>query len=206
MRCNEVVRAAAACLLFAIAATFNSRAALAQQSSLSVQGVAWSRPTQIISPVVMASWMTERSPDGVERLQLLVLWRGTPGWFLPDGPSGVAGTELAGHYHQTITEGDRQLTLDYDSSSRVATVHGKTIDVSRDNVVFVDEVDSPTGPRVTRTMTVERAMPGSAGQIGLVLRASPEIMSFLRCEATTTDLRKRAALERLCLESIGIRR
>lgn len=163
-------------------------------------------PTQIMSPVVVASWITERSGDGVERLQLLVLWRGTPGWFLPEGGSGVSGGGSGDRYHATITEGDLQLTLDYDSSRRVATVHGKTIDISKDNVVFVDEVDSPTGPRVTGTMRVERAMPGSAGQIALVLRTSPEIMSFLRCEATTTDLRKRAVLERLCLENIGIRR
>lgn len=144
-------------------------------------------PTQIMSPVVVASWITERSGDGVERLQLLVLWRGTPGWFLPEGGSGVSGGGSGDRYHATITEGDLQLTLDYDSSRRVATVHGKTIDISKDNVVFVDEVDSPTGPRVTGTMRVERAMPGSAGQIALVLRTSPEIMSFLRCEATTTD-------------------
>jgi len=55
-------------------------------------------------------------------------------------------------------------------------------------------------------MSIPRAMPGSAGQIGLVLRTSPEIMSFLRCDATTTDSRKQIALERLCLQNIGIDR
>jgi transcriptional regulator of nitric oxide reductase len=76
VRCNEAVRGAMACLLVAVAATVTSPVALARQSSRpsDVQGVAWSRPTQILSPVVVASWMTERSRDGVERLQLLVLW------------------------------------------------------------------------------------------------------------------------------------
>lgn len=159
-----------------------------------------------MSPVVMASWMTERSRDGVERLQLLVLWRGTPGWFLPDGPSGVSSSWSEGRSRQTITEGTLRLTLDYDLSKRIAAVDGKPIAMGENNVVFVDDVDAPAGPHVTRTMSIPRAMPGSAGQIGLVLRTSPEIMSFLRCDATTTDPRKQAALERLCLQNIGIER
>jgi len=197
-----------ASLLIAIAAALVGPAAVASQSSRPRESarVAGSRPTQIMSPVVMASWITEQSSDGVERLQLLVLWRGTPGWFLPDGPSGVSSGGSGGRYQTTITEGDLKLTLDYDSSRRIAMVQGKTIDLARNNVVFVDKVDSPTGPQVVGTMAVERTMPGSAGQIGLVLRTSSEIMAFLQCEATTTDARKRPMLERLCLTNIGVSR
>ena len=165
-----------------------------------------SMPTRIISPAVVASWITERSVGGSERLRLLVLWRGTPGWFLRPGGSNVSGGQSAGRYHQTITQGGLTFTLEYDSSKQVAIVDGKTLHVGDRNVIFVDDVDSPTGPHIKGTMSIESRMPGSAGQIGLVLRHSSEIMSFLRCDAGAPDGRGRAYLERLCLQNIGVAR
>ena len=168
--------------------------------------VSSSMPTQVISPAVVATWVTEGSAGESDRLQLLVLWRGTPGWFLRPGGSSVYGGQSAGRYQQTITQGGFKFTLEYDSSKRVAVVNGKTIDLQDDNVVLVDDVDAAAGPRVTDTMRVDYRMPRSAGQIGLVLRASPEIMSFLRCDAKAPDGRGQAFLERLCLQNIGVDR
>jgi hypothetical protein len=159
-----------------------------------------------MSPTVVASWITERSGDGVEWLQLLVLWRGTPGWFLRPGGSSASGTGSMNRSYQRIVQGGIQLTLDYDPSKKAALVQGNAVDIANDNVVFVDEVDSATGPRLTGTMSIDRAMPGSAGQIGLVLQKSPEIMSFLQCDATAADPRLQAKLERLCVQNIGITR
>jgi hypothetical protein len=113
------------------------------------------------------------------------------------------GGQSTGRYHQTITQGGLTFTLEYDSSTRVAIVDGKTIKMAESNVVFVDDVDSSAGPRVTGTMSIESRMPGSAGQIGMVLRLSPEIMSFLRCDAKAPDGRGQAFLGRLCLQNIG---
>jgi hypothetical protein len=87
-----------------------------------------------------------------------------------------------------------------------ATIQGKQVTLAKDNVVFVDDVDVPDGPRVTGTMSVDRVMPGSAGQIGLVLKKSREIMSFLRCDATLPGVPGRAMLEGLCLQNIGVAR
>ena len=174
----------------------------AEQTSPAVGS--WSSPTSVISPVVEASWFTSRR-DGVEQLDLLVLWRGTPGWFLRAGGSGGGGGDGPGGPYQTwIVRGALKLTLDFDPSKRIAIVQGTSLDLADDNVVFMDDVDSPTGPRVVTTMRVPRAMPGSAGQIGLVLRESSEIMSFLRCDAKPQDGRGQALLERLCLQNIGI--
>jgi hypothetical protein len=97
-------------------------------------------------------------------------------------------------------------TLEYDASKKVAVVDGETINMAQANVVLVDDVDSPSGPRVSGTMMIESRMPGSAGQIGLVLRGSPEIMAFLRCDAEAADGRAQAVLQRMCLHNIGIDR
>ena len=206
---RDYLRATAACLGGAIA--FILTAALVVAGPLSNQGRAvtgsWSSPTSIISPVVMASWFTARAANGVEQLELLVLWRGMPGWFLDPGGSGGSGGGTAPYYTWiTRIHGNRTLTLtlDYDSTKRLAVVQGTRLELAGNNVVFVDDVDSPDGPRVTRKMSVARAMPGSAGQIGLVLRESPEIMSFLRCDSAPPSGPNRPLLEHLCLQNIGV--
>ena len=161
--------------------------------------------TQVIPPSVEISVMTEGA-DGRENLELLVLWRGAAGWFLRPGSLTSGSSTAAGHSELTIRRGDLQLTLEYDRPTRVVTIQGKPVRLGADNVVFVDDVDAPGGPRVTGTMRVPRAMPGSAGQIGLVLKESREIMSFLRCDATLPDVPERTWLARLCLQNIGIER
>lgn len=88
-------------------------------------------------------------------------------------------------------------------SKRIAVIQGKTIDIADDNVVFMDDVDSAAGPRVARTMSLPRAMPGSAGELAIVLGTSPEIMAFLGCDARPPDAAGQRFVERLCLVNIG---
>ncbi len=159
---------------------------------------------QMMSPVVFASWITGRQGSEPEQLQLLVLWRGTPGWFLRPGGSKVSSAGSGAGSHTTIVQGGVTLTLDFDPEARVATIHGKRLELGEDNVVLVDEVDSSAGPRVSGRLRVDRAMPGSAGQIGGVLKKSPEIISFLKCDTPVADLPGKAMLERMCLTNIGI--
>jgi hypothetical protein len=160
--------------------------------------------TQVISPAVEISVITEGQADGTDNLELLVLWRGAAGWFLRPGSMTSGGGTSEGHSRLTIRRGDLQLTLEYDRPTRVVTIQGQPVRLAADNVVFVDDVDAPGGPRVTGTMQVTRAMPGSAGQIGLVLKESPEIMAFLRCDAALPDRPERGWLRRLCMENIGV--
>jgi len=161
-------------------------------------------PTMLISPTVEATWFAT-GRGGVDHLDPLVLWRGTPGWFMePGGSSGGRSGRSGAPRTSWVTRGTLRLTVEFHSEKRVAAIQGQLLDLADHNVVLVDDVDAPTGPRVTKMLTVARAMPGSAGQIGLVLRESPEIMSFLRCDATRPDGRGQAYLSRLCLQNIGI--
>ena len=163
-----------------------------------------------MSPAVVATWITEQHGDEPVQLRIVILWRGTPGWFLRAGGSSVSdsGSASGGHQtsYQTIIQGGVRLTFDFDTATGVATVQGKMLDVREDNVVLVDDVDSPNGPRVSGTTRVTRPMPGSAGQIGLVLRTSPKIMSFLRCDAVVPDGPLKALVERLCVQNLGVAR
>jgi hypothetical protein len=156
----------------------------------------------VISPVVVVSWFTSSDSSRVEQLDLLVLWRGSAGWFMHPGGAGGGGG-ISGPHYTWIQYGDVRLTLDFDQSKRIVVVQGRTIELGADNVVFVDDVDAKSGQRVIRTLSIPRAMPGSAGQIGPLLQKSPEIMSYLRCDAAAVRDADREYLSRLCLQNVG---
>ena len=165
---------------------------------------AHSMPTSVISPVVVASWFTERAANGREQLQLLVLWRGTPGWFMGGGQDKSSTLYPANVSTRRMTYGRVTLTLDYDWRKRVAVVNGETITLGDHNVLFVDDVDA--APRIVDRLRIDPAMPGSSAQIGVVLQRVPQVMSFLKCDAVGADESKRAYFGRMCLEKIGVER
>jgi len=174
----------------------------AQRSNAPISGQFTFGATGVISSVVVAEWFTSRRAS-TEQLELLVLWRGSPGWFLQPGGSGHSGSGADDPHYTWIKYGSVTLSLDFDPAKRTVTVQGKNVVLADNNVLFVDDVDGPTGPHVTGTMTIARSMPGSAGQIGLVLQKSPRIMSFLRCDAASESPQK-AFLESLCLQNVGL--
>jgi hypothetical protein len=64
----------------------------------------------MISPTVVATWITDRVEKGPVQLRLLVLWRGTPGWYF------LAGSRIADSFdgvrtEQTFEYGNLRLTL-----------------------------------------------------------------------------------------------
>jgi hypothetical protein len=134
MQPSRYIRPAIAGLAGALVLMSGPPVALARQSSGIATSQARGFTTVIMSPVVVANWLTERQPDGREALELLVLWRGSVGWFLGAGGSGASGGGPAGHPHVTITYSGLRFTLDFDSRKRIATVQGKTLDLAGDNV------------------------------------------------------------------------
>jgi hypothetical protein len=157
----------------------------------------------MISPTVFASWVTERVGNGPEELRLLVLWRGTPGWFFVGG-GRIGLSSGKPRTHRIIEYGDVRLTLDYGEDDAVA-INGREVHLGTDNVVYVDDVDAPTGARVVRTSRVPLKMPGSAGQIGLAIRGVPEVVAYLKCEARAPDPQRQTMIEMLaaCVVTLG---
>jgi hypothetical protein len=156
----------------------------------------------MISPTVFASWITERVGNDWQ-LRLLVLWRGAPGWYLVPG-GRIGGASGGTGTHWTIEYGDVRLTLDYGAGD-AATINGRDVHLGTDNVVYVDEVDGPTGGRVVRTSRVWSQMPGSPAQIGLVIRDVPDLVTFLRCDVRASDPQRQMMIDRLgaCVVTLG---
>lgn len=165
------------------------------------------RTTQPISPAVLATSFTTASPGRPLQLSLLVLWRGTPGWFLENGNQrgSSGGGSSSGMLSETLKYGGLHLSVMFNEPKRIVTIQDdKPEDLKDNNVVFVDEVDATIGPHITGMTRVGPDMPGTGVQLGELLRPSAQIVEFLRCDARSPTGRGQAMLDTLCERMLGI--
>jgi hypothetical protein len=86
------------------------------------------------SASVMVTYWT-RSIAEMHELELPVLWRGTPGWFLSgSGESSGGGRSGRGRWSERFSRGGHEFEIDGDSSARTADVLGKTFDLTKGDV------------------------------------------------------------------------
>ena len=133
-------------------------------------------------------------------LTLLVLWRGSPGWYSGGGGNsssggggGSAGGREVGSFSMTF--GGRTLAIDFDYTARVARLLEQEIALADTNVVLVDEVDGPSGGQIVGRLWVEPKLPGT-GSSGprmieddpaiAAIRRAPEAGAFLQCDIPMT--------------------
>jgi hypothetical protein len=134
------------------------------------------------------------------RLGLLVLWRGKPGWTqttagLPASLQGAArpflnsssGDWRDGALNVSLVRGPFVLGLSYNVLRQRIDLRNQWLNVPQGtNVVLLDEVDQPRGPRVVGVLRMD---PGTLnldprrGSIGPLLGRIPEMKAFLQCEA-----------------------
>jgi hypothetical protein len=162
--------------------------------------------TAPVSPSVMATELASVDASGRGTLQLLILWRGTPGWFLrgggasSSGGGGSAGPGSGTTFSHWISQGGVNLTLRFDPAARKVWIQDKELALDDANVVLVDGVDGPAGPQVVRTLRIDPeyetkmepppyAMPGRGPQlrarpvpVQIFIRRSPELIEFLQCD------------------------
>ena len=182
-----------------------------------------------VSPSVMATVMTVGGEPGKGELELLVLWRGRPGWFWRTdgrgggGSSSGGGGTLGASGGQVRTEwlshGGVNLNLRFEPGSRRLWILDQPVTLNDANVVLVDDVDEPTGPRVVATVRIDPAYdaatdqppglaaarpPGAPPLQGVppqtFIRRSPELVAFLQCEVRVPDRSpmEQQALDRWC--------
>ena len=161
-----------------------------------------------VSPAVLATTMAVMNTPGRGTLDLLVLWRGTPGWFMRTGGQGGGGSSSSGGGVEAglevrverISQGGVSLNLRFEPKSRRLWILDKEIVLGNANVVLVDGVDETAGPRVVGTLHIDPgfdtavdlppAMPSGprgAQRPGAVpaqtfIRRAPELVSFLQCD------------------------
>jgi hypothetical protein len=161
----------------------------------------------------MTSWVARVERDGTRALVFLVLWRGSPAWFARGSGSASGGGDCR-LYHSTITRGELQLQVEFDSQTRLvtisqapidsrtgrATIQKKHIELREQNVILVDGVDETRGPQVLGTLRIDPALPRGRDPVHIEekLRQSPEIVSFLRCDTRMDDPLAQKMAEIVC--------
>ena len=144
--------------------------------------------TQPVSSVVVVTWVTRYGHDGLHTLELLVVWRGQPGWFTRVGPRTSSGGGSGSSFHSTSQFGDVELQLALDSSAHTAKIQGQSIDLGESNVVLVDGVGSADRVRVVAKLRVDPdvvLLYDGRPDIDAVLMRSADVVSFLQCEVQT---------------------
>jgi len=155
----------------------------------------------------MATGIYERNSAGETRLQLLVLWRGAPGWFLKENGRGGGSVFTSGGSvpsgrgvtSQVIVEqvhqGGVSLDLKFDAGQDKAWVYSREVLLAGGNVIMVDAVDQPDGPLVGRVVHVEPVADNRGGnrtdvvQPQTFIRRSPELVAYLQCDRQFDDPR-----------------
>jgi len=124
--------------------------------------------------------------DGNTRtLQLLVLWRGSPGWLYKGGSTRGGGSESP---TMSSERGDVKVEVSMNAVARQIWVQGKPHQLGAANVILVDHVDGSDGAEVVGMITVEPNFEGP-NRDGLVhaLKVSKGLRDFVQCDAKMPD-------------------
>lgn len=119
-------------------------------------------------------------------VDLLVVWRGHPKWWMQSPRSGSAGGGGKRPFTLAESYGPVQLSVELTIESRELLINGKVVELGEDNVVLVDGVDGASDEQVTRTDRVDLGL-GSMKDLAPILAVAPQIVTFLRCEPPSAD-------------------
>ena len=132
------------------------------------------------SATVFASWLARGN-----RLALLVLWRGSSGWFWRADGGGSGGGGTIQQFSHTIREGGLTFRIDYDFARNTAVIEGQEFSLTSTNVVLADYVDSPAGATIVGTRYVNPEFPTSSDWTDAAIatiQREPELFDYLQCQ------------------------
>lgn len=165
--------------------------------------------TMPTSASVMTTFLISKG-GSTETLELIVLWRGTPGWFATQSSSGSGGRVGSGTgggvWRERIQRGEHELEVSFTFATRTAIVQGKEVSLRDANAILVDRVDSPAGPRVVGTLKVDARLGSEPGPAAIlpVLGRSREILEYLRCDVPLPDARMQERLAPICQRILSV--
>ena len=144
-----------------------------------------------------------------ERLELLVLWRGSPGWFALPSQRRASYSETDGVLSAALAYGGLDLRLSFDPAGRTATIQDTRVPLQPDaNVLLVDDVDGPKGPRLVRALSVPSggsSADPSFGTLAPFVKRSEEVVAFLRCDVGTASKESDQMVRRILCDDLGTR-
>lgn len=145
--------------------------------------------SDIVSSTVVATFCGHRQGAN-EMLDLLVVWRGAPGWFhnrlfgVGGGGGGFnrfgAGTN--GHVGMHQAYGNVTIGFEVDFDTNTVTIGDRAIALVRMNTILVDNVDRPGVHQVSAMRWTAPELP-LGGDVNLTLaQRSRELLNDLQCD------------------------
>ena len=171
--------------------------------------------SRVVSPAVVATSITKQRQNGDGELELLVLWRGSPGWFLEGGKDGRSGSVTwggrasgrPGDSRETVDHqvflGGLALHLQFNMQERTARVQDIEVSLQNANVILVDQVDSREDLTVVGTRWVDPQISGVPVRIEQILGRASELVDFLRCDASVPDPLVQGMVQMICDELLN---
>jgi len=129
-------------------------------------------------------------------MDLLILWRGRPGWFYRNGSAGVGSSGFSrdsggwtrGRVSQHRDYGNVTIGFDADFDAETVKIDDAVLAIDRFNTIVVDAVDEPQSRQITSRRRTASRLP-LIGEPNLELaRRSPELLADLRCDVTMPAL------------------
>jgi hypothetical protein len=152
--------------------------------------------TEPISGVALVTWVSK--PGLPNELDLAVVWRGRPGWFMEESGLSQSGGGTATSLQQTLTYGTVRLSFQFFRSTRQFVVlDGAPIGLRDANVVLVDHIQDRSKAAVVSTLTIPSKLTGP-GELIVPFGRSDEIFAFLRCDVEVPRQAARPIIETLC--------
>ena len=160
-----------------------------------------------VSSSVMAWWMAHREDAGMSALDLLILWRGTPGWLFRAGGIASYGSGRQGSGSDTISHsvlvGNRALTWTLDLTAKRITILDRTFSLADVNVILIDGGDNTEGSQTVRALQIDPTYAAEPQHFEWAVRGSWELFQFLQCDAQLDDPRQQVIADLVCARFTG---
>lgn len=79
-------------------------------------------------------------------------------------------------------------------------MHTQVVGLGDSNVLLVDDVDGATGPKIVDSVRVEPLFEQSGNGVDALVRQSPELVEFLRCDDAMADPSMQQMMARRCMQ------
>ncbi len=184
------------------ALVIGSLAAAAQQQPVATIGGSGQ-----VTPSVTATYSGSGPPNSPWTLELLVLWRGGPGWQPAGAGTGGGSQPVRGPFPPVthfVMFGARTIELQLDQQSRQVRLGPEVLDLGESNVLLIDDVDSATGARIVGAARVQQAIvePFVDPLVALIGRSS-ELLEFVQCGVPMPDQKMQQGMEQRCAQLRG---
>jgi hypothetical protein len=122
-------------------------------------------------------------------LDLLIVWRGTPGWFQSrggasggNGGSSSFGGGLKGHVVRFQDYGKVTIRYDADFDANTVAIGEQTVSLNGINTILIDKIDRPGSHPISAKRWTAPELP-LGGDVNLVLaQRSRELRNDLQCD------------------------